>query len=59
MTLYIWNFPLDKQLNMLETLLNHFVEVVQQRNLLLQRITKSKDGSHLVIEAAFQKCVKK
>ena len=50
-------FAIDKQLNILETLLNHFVDVVQQRNLLLQRIKKSKDGSHLKIEAAFQKYV--
>ena len=42
---------------MLETLLNHFVELVEQRNLLLQRIKRSKDGSHLKIEAAFQKYV--
>lgn len=42
---------------MLETLLNHFVDLVQQRNLLLQRIKKSRDGPHLKIEAAFQKYV--
>ena len=53
----LYYFPIDKQLNMLETLLNHFVDLVQQRSLLLQRIKKSKDGSHLKIEAAFQKYV--
>ena len=54
---FIFKFPIDKQLNVLETLLNHFVDLVQQRSLLLQRIKKSKDGSHLKIEAAFQKYV--
>lgn len=47
----------DKELSILETLLNHFVDLVQQRNLLLQRIKKSRDGPHLKIEAAFQKYV--
>lgn len=54
---YIKTIPLfiDTQLSTLETLLNHFVDLVQQRKFLLQRIKKSRDGPHLKIEAAFQK----
>ena len=56
-TLYIYYFHVDNQLRMLETLLNHFVDLVQQRNVLLQRIKKSRNGVHLKIEAVFQKYV--
>ena len=48
----------DEQLRTIESLLEHFVKLIQQKDLLLQRLRNHLCGdSHLVIEAAFQKYV--
>ncbi|XP_065898961.1 uncharacterized protein [Dysidea avara] len=47
---------LDEQLRTLENLLEHFVTLIKQKDLLLQRLRNPMSGSpYLLIEAAFQR----